>query len=678
MKILLITIFFALAHFIMDAQKNLPVYTGTDLGLTYTPEFSFFRIYAPSAVNVSLNFYKNGLPDKNTAANDLIEKVIMEKAEDGTWIYRAAGNRKGQFYTFQVTQPNSMINVEVPDPYSKAVGVNGLRAAVIDMKDTEPTDVGFQISDVGKNPVPEIRNPTDAVVYELHVRDASIATHSGIKNKGKFLGLTETHTKNIAGLSTGLDHIKELGVTHVHLLPCFDYYTVDETKCADPNYKKYNWGYDPMNYNVPEGSYSTDPYDPVTRIKEFKTLIQAMHAKGLRVVMDVVYNHTMFGEESNFNQIEPHYYYRFLPDGTFANGSGCKNETASEAPMMRKFMVESTAYWVKEYGIDGFRFDLMGLHDIETMNLISKTLHDIKPDILLYGEGWTAGDTPLQLEQRAVKAHVPQLDRIAAFSDDMRDGIKGSVFDGRDKGFASGKTGQEETIKFGVVAATQHPQVDYSRVNYSKQSWATEPFQCINYAECHDNHTLWDRLLNSNPNDDEPTRIKMHLLAQTIVLTAQGIPFLHAGTEFLRTKQGVENSYNSPDSINEMDWDRKTRYLNVFEYIKQIIALRKNHPAFRMPSTAMIAEKLIFRSPTTADNSPADNIVEYTIGEHANGDTWKNILVIYNGNNRDVTLQLPEGNWCVKLNGKTVDEKNKKNISKTVVVPAISAMVLVN
>ena len=670
MKILLITIFFAFAHFIMDAQNNLPVYTGTDLGLTYTPEFSFFRIYAPSAVNVSLNFYKNGLPDKNKPLIDLIESVKMEKSENGTWIYRAGGNRKGQFYTFQITRSNSMINAEVPDPYSKAVGVNGLRAAIIDMKETNVA--------ISHLPLANSYQPTDAIVYELHVRDASIADNSGIKNKGKFLGLTEIHTKNTAGLSTGLDHIKELGVTHVHLLPSFDYYTVDETKCDDPNYKKYNWGYDPMNYNVPEGSYSTNPFDPVTRIKEFKTLIQALHAKGLRVVMDVVYNHTMFGEESNFNQIEPHYYYRFLPDGTFANGSGCKNETASEAPMMQKFMVESTSYWVKEYDIDGFRFDLMGLHDIETMNLISKTLHDIKPDILLYGEGWTAGDTPLPLEQRSVKAHVPQLDRIAAFSDDMRDGIKGSVFDGRDKGFASGKTGQEETIKFGVVAATQHPQVDYSRVNYSKKSWATEPFQCINYAECHDNHTLWDRLLNSNPNDDEATRIKMHLLAQTIVLTAQGIPFLHAGTEFLRTKQGVENSYNSPDSINEIDWDRKTKYANVFEYIKQIITLRKNHPAFRMPSTAMIAEKLIFRSPMTVDNSPVDNIVEYTIGENANGDTWKNILVIYNSNNHDVTLQLPEGKWCVKLNGKTVDEKNKKSIAKTVVVPAISAMVLVN
>ena len=685
-KTALLFLYLAFTQVMMEAQNNLPIYTGTDLGLTYSPDFSFFRIYAPSAKNVTLRFYKNGHPNVNKA-DDIIETDEMQSSENGTWVYHAAGDRKGQYYTFQTTQQNATINAEVPDPYAKAVGVNGLRAAIIDLKDTKP-DIALKAN------LSPLKNKTDAILYELHVRDASIAINSGIKIKGKFLGLTESNTKNPEGLSTGLDHIKELGVTHVHLLPIFDYYTVDETQCNDPNYKKYNWGYDPMNYNVPEGSYSTDPYNPVTRIKEFKTLIQAMHAKGLRVVMDVVYNHTMFGEESNFNQIEPHYYYRYLPDGSFSNGSGCKNETASEQPMMRKFMIESTAYWVKEYDVDGFRFDLMGLHDIETMNLISKNLHSIKPEIILYGEGWTGGDTPLQFEQRSVKAHTPQLDRIAAFSDDMRDGAKGSVFDGRDKGFASGKNGMEETIKFGVVAATQHPQVDYSKVNYSKEPWAVEPFQCINYVECHDNHTLWDRLLNSNPNDDEATRIKMHKLAQTIVLTAQGIPFLHAGTEFLRTKKGVENSYNSPDDINELDWHRKTQYKSVFEFFKQIIALRKNHPAFRMPTTAMIQEKLKFidsyelLTPSretlkglkfkTKNSNPVSNIVMFTLGEHANGDTWKSILVIYNGNNREINLQLPVGKWQLKFNGQIVDEKNNKVISKNIIVPAISAMILAN
>ncbi len=688
-KTLFLTVCFLITNFMTDAQTGLPIYAGTDLGLTYSPSSSFFRIYAPSAKNVSLRFYKNATPNVNKS-DDIIETAEMQQAENGTWTFKATGDRKNQFYTFQITQQNGIINAEVPDPYAKAVGVNGLRAAVIDMSDTKP-DVNL------KSTLLPLKNKTDVILYELHVRDASIAVNSDIKNKGKFLGLTEINTKSVAGFSTGLDHIKELGVTHVHLLPIYDYYTVDETQCNDPNYKKYNWGYDPMNYNVPEGSYSTDPFNPVTRIKEFKTLVQAMHAKGLRVVMDVVYNHTMFGEESNFNQIEPHYYYRFLPDGKFSNGASCGNETASEQPMMRKFMVESTAYWVKEYDVDGFRFDLMGLHDIETMNLISKTLHDIKPEIILYGEGWTGGDSPLPPEKRSVKAHTLQLDRIAAFSDDMRDGAKGSVFDGRDKGFASGKIGMEETIKFGVVAATKHPQVDYSKVNYSKAPWAKEPFQCINYVECHDNHTLWDRLLNSNPNDDEATRIKMHELAQTIVLTAQGIPFLHAGTEFLRTKQGVENSYNSPDSINAIDWDRKMQYKKVFEFFKQIIALRKNHPALRMPTNAMIQEKLKFidcYELLSSSNEPPknntlklksenktliSNIVMYTLGEHANGDTWKNILVIYNGNNRDVDLQIPAGKWAVKLFGKVVNEKNKKSFKiNNVTVPAISAMILVN
>ena len=418
---------FCLAYSILfsaKAQKSIydsyPVYKGNDLGLTYSPKQSIFRIWSPTAEKAQIVFYKNG---------DGGEPTVLQECKDlnGTWIAKVPGDMKGKFYAFKVMINGKWLN-EVPDPYAKAVGVNGKRAMVVDLKETNPA--GWE-----KDKSPFFKNKTDAILYELHVRDASIAENSGIKNKGKFLGLTETGTKNAEGLSTGLDHIKELGVTHVHLLPSFDFNSVDESK---PDKPQYNWGYDPLNYNVPEGSYSTNPYDGVTRIKEFKQMVQAFHQNGLRVVMDVVYNHTGLTEDSNFNQLVPGYYYRQTKDGKFSNATACGNETASERPMMRKFMLESVLYWVKEYHIDGFRFDLMGVHDIETMNLISKELHKIKPDILLYGEGWTAGSSPLPDSLRALKKYAYKLDRIAVFSDDIRDGIKGSVFEHEDKGFASG------------------------------------------------------------------------------------------------------------------------------------------------------------------------------------------------------------------------------------------------
>ena len=401
----------------------------------------------------------------------------------------------------------------------------------------------------------------------MHVRDASIDENSGIKNKGKFLGLTEAGTKSSDGLSTGLDHLKELGVTHIHLLPCFDFNSIDESK---PDKPQYNWGYDPLNYNVPEGSYSTNPYDGVTRIREFKQLIETFHENGLRVVMDVVYNHTGLTENSNFNQLVPGYYYRQTADGKFSNATGCGNEVASEREMVRKFILESVKYWVKEYHVDGFRFDLMGVMDIQTMNLISKELHQLKPDILLYGEGWTAGSSPLPDSLHALKKYAYKLNHIAVFSDDIRDGIKGSVFERKDKGFVSGKPGLEETIKFGIVASCKHPQVDYSKVNYSKAPYAAEPDNTITYCECHDNNTLWDKLFLSATDATEEQRKEMQKLALSIVLTSQGIPFLHAGTEFLRSKKGVENSFESPDSINEIDWSLKAKNKDVFDYVKGI------------------------------------------------------------------------------------------------------------
>lgn len=604
------------------SYSNYPVYSGTDLGLTYSSKQSGFRIWSPPADNAQLLIYKEGLSD---SAGQIIQ---MKKSISGTWIAILPGDQKGKFYAFRVHINGRWLNA-VPDPYARAVGVNGKRAMIVDLKQTNPA--GW---DADKSP--SLKTATDAIIYELHIRDASIAANSGISNKGKFLGLTEKGTKNKEGLSTGLDHFKELGITHIHLLPFFDFNSVDETK---PDKPQYNWGYDPLNYNAPEGSYSTNPYDGISRIKELKQLIKTFHENGLGVIMDVVYNHTALTENSNFNQLVPGYYYRHTKDDKFSNATACGNETASEMPMMRKFMLESVLYWVKEYHVDGFRFDLMGVHDIKTMNLISKELHKIKPDILLYGEGWTAGSSPLPDSLRALKKNAYMLDHIAVFSDDIRDGIKGSVFEHSDKGFVSGRSGMEESIKFGVVASCQHPQVDYSKVNYSKAPYAAQPFNTVTYCECHDNHTLWDKLAISAKETSEKKRKEMQKLALSIVLTSQGISFLHAGTEFLRSKRGVENSFDSPDSINAIEWSLKTKNKDVFEYVKALIKMRKEHPAFRMNSAKQIADNIRFM-----ENLP-DGVVAYSINGKAVKDKWSNIFVVYNGNSTGIKLTLPEGKW---------------------------------
>jgi pullulanase len=633
-----ILIFLSVLYMQANAQIN-NYYSGSDLGLTYSSHQTKFKVWAPQAEAMKVKLYNADL------TGNAFDSIDMQKNTEGVWIGFRLGDLTGVFYTYQVKY-NGLWSKETTDPYAKAVGTNGQRAAILDPQKVNPA---YWFTD--KAPV--LKNKTDAIIYELHVRDASIALNSGIKNKGKFIGLTEIGTKNKEGLKTGLSHLVELGVTHVHLLPSFDYNSVNE---ALPKVAQFNWGYDPVHYNSPEGSYSTNAADPATRIKEFKGMVQAMHQQGLGVIMDVVYNHTALTAESNFNILAPGAYYRKRTDGSFSDGSGCGNETASDEPMFRKFMIESLLYWVNEYHVDGFRFDLMGLHDIETMNQISEAIHKIKPSCILYGEGWTAGGTPLAEEKRAVKKNAPQLNKIAVFSDDIRDAIKGSVFDHKDNGFASGKTGLEESIKFGVVASTQHPQVDYAKVNYSKAAYATEPSQTISYAECHDNHVLWDRLTNSNANNTEEERRQMHKLALSIVLTAQGIPFLHAGTEFLRTKFNVENSYNSSDSINQIDWKLKSINKDVFEYVKGLIAIRKKHPAFRLTNTNAIQQHLKFLNISTK------NIVAYTINGKAVGDSWKTIAVIYNGNNTSNTVTLPEGNWKVAVSNNKIIKANEQCI----------------
>lgn len=630
--IVFVLLFASLTHSTAQ-QSKIPyqVYKGSDLGLTYSQKASTFKIWAPTATAAKLNLYKSDMG--GTASRS----IQMSSGENGIWLITIPENLKNNYYTFQVFIDN-VWSEEVVDPYAKACGTNGLRAQVVDLNETNP--IGW-----AKDRSPNFstsNKQTDAIIYELHVRDASIHESSGIKNKGKFLGLAELGTKNSAGQFTGLSHIKELGVTHIHLLPFYDYNSVDETKAAT----QYNWGYDPVHYNIPEGSYSTNPSDGKVRIKELKELIKTMHSNGLRIIMDVVYNHTALTKNSNFNILVPNYYYRKRADGSFSDASGCGNETASDQAMFRKFMIESVVYWVKEYHIDGFRFDLMGVHDIETMNLISDTLHKLKPSIVLYGEGWTSGGSTLPEEKRAIKKNAAQLNGIAVFSDDMRDGIKGSVFNINDRGFATGNIGNSESVKFGIVAAGNHPQINYNQVNYSKAPYTTGPAGLINYADCHDNNILWDKIELSFKDASIIERTKMHELAYAIVLTAQGASFLHAGTEFLRTKNGVENSFDKGDIVNGINWDLKTKNIGTYQFIKNVIKIRRTHPAFRMQSAQQIANHLRFEN-----NQPA-GIIAYTINGAAVGDTWKKIWVAYNGSQTSQTLTLPKGSWKIGLSGK--------------------------
>jgi pullulanase len=633
-----------------------PVYEGNDLGYVYAPTATEFKLWSPPAEAVQLKLFSQGL------GGAALKTIQLKKGSQGVWSTRISGDQKGKYYAFQVKINGAWLQ-EVTDPYAVATGANGKRGLILDLQQTNPPGWAYDTK-------PKLQSPTDMLIYELHIRDLSSHASSGIAHKGKYLGLTETKTKSPEGLTTGLDHLKELGITHVHLLPVFDFKSIDETKPYDPNV--FNWGYDPQNYNTPEGSYSTNAANGAVRIKEFKQMVLALHQKGIRLIMDVVYNHTGDTEQSNFNQLVPGYYFRQNNEGGFSNASACGNETASERPMMRKFLIQSVLHWVKEYHVDGFRFDLMGIHDIETMNAISKAVHAVDPTIFLYGEGWTAGGSPLADGLRALKINTKKLDHIAAFSDDMRDGIRGNVFNTTEKGFASGRPGLKESVKFGIVASTYHPDVDYNQVNYSKAPWADEPYQTITYTSCHDNHTLWDRLSITNPEDTEKDRINMYKLATTMVLTSQGVPFLHAGTEMLVTKQGYENSYNSPDSINQLNWSRKFQYKAEYDYIRTLIYMRKIHPAFRMRSSQMIREHLKFVE------TGNENVVAYLILNNANGDSWNTIAVMFNGSNEPQGVFLPESNWNIVLNGEKVELNGTlgKFRSTTVMVPAYSATIL--
>jgi pullulanase len=638
--------------------------------VSYTPESTTFKLFAPGdAKKVRLRLYQKGIDGKAQ------KTVNLTKAGEDLWTVIVKGDLMGKFYTFDVGLG------ECPGVFAKAVGVNGKRGAIIDLKKTDPE--GW-VSD--RRPV--TKSPADLVVYEMHHRDFSIA-REGAKYPGKFLALTEPWA---------IDHLKTLGVNAVHILPSYDYGSVDETRLSD---NKYNWGYDPVNYNVPEGGYSTDPYQPEVRIREFKTMVKALHDAGIRVILDVVYNHTYDIEHSNFQRTYPDYYYR-----VGSNGSGCGNETASERPMMRKFMIESVKYWINEYHIDGLRFDLMGCHDIETMNLIRKAVDEIDPTIFIYGEGWSAGACALPNEELGMKANIPQMPGIAAFSDEIRDALRGPFSDDTKTGWLGLTTTQttqttfsaestddspssekelsklselsskkellslKESLKFGIAGAIAHPQVDMTKVNYSKEPWAVEPTQMMSYVSCHDDMCLVDRLKASIPGIGEEELIRLDLLAQTAVFTSQGVPFMLSGEELLRTKQGVHNSFESPDSINHLDWTNKTKYPQVFAYYKNLIALRQHHPAFRLGSADLVRKHLEFLE-------TPEQVVAYRLKNYAGRDDWRNIIVILNAGKTDMEVDIPEGNYTVVCCDGVINENGLDTLKGSkAIVDAQTALIL--
>lgn len=630
------------------------VYTGNDLGAVYSPKMTRFKVWAPEAESVKLNLYKQGEGD------NLIDQHIMKKSANGTYVFEKQGDCNGIYYTYTVV--NHGEEQEAVDPYTKAAGVNGQRGMVINLAKTNPQ--GFEM-DGYRNP----EHITDAIIYEGSVRDFTMDESSGVFHNGKFLGLTEANTTNHFGEATALDYISGLGVTHVQILPAFDFETVDEK-----NQKaQYNWGYDPDNYNVPEGSYAVSPYDGAVRIQEMKQMVLALHSRGIGVIMDVVFNHTYRRDDSNLQKIVPGYYYRSDETG-YTNGSGCGNEVASDRPMVQKLIVDSLIYWAKEYHIDGFRFDLMGVLDIDTMNVIAERLKEIRPDIYLYGEGWNGGPSSLAEEKRAFKASAKKMPGIGMFNDDIRDTIKGSVFYDDHLGFVNGGTHLENALRYGITGAVAHPQVDYDA--YGSKPWAKEPGQSINYVSCHDNYTLWDKLSVSCPEASEEKKKAMNRLCAAIVFTSQGVPFIQAGEEFLRSKplpekKGfAENSYNMPDAVNSIKWDNIHEYPDMIAYYKGLMALRKAHPVFRMQSEAEMTQNLCFLSDTP------ENVVAYLLKGKGADDTPENILVIFNGNDEEILYNLPEGKWKILVDDKTAGADGKKNISEKVDVEPLSALVL--
>lgn len=618
---------------IYESFDAYPVRKGSLSEMEYTPSVTSFHLWSPNADEVRLMLYEEA------EGGHAFQTHHMQLGDDGTWHVDVNEDLKGKFYAFNVKMQDEWLG-DTPGLFAKAVGINGHRGAIIDMVQTNPT--GWE-----NDRKPVLRSVADVVVYEMHHRDFSIDASSGIEHKGQFLALTEQGTQSPEGLATGIDHLKELGVTHVHLLPSYDYASIDEHTFKDSHY---NWGYDPQNYNVPDGSYATDPTQPVTRIMEFKQMVQALHQAGIRVVLDVVYNHTYNAATSAFEKTVPGYFYRMKPDGTFANGSGCGNETASNRPMMRKFMVESVLYWMREYHLDGFRFDLMGIHDIATMNEIRQEAQKLDPQVLIYGEGWAAETPQYAADSLAMKANIARMPGIAAFCDEMRDGLRGPWDDDKKGAFLAGFPGHEESIKFGIVGAISHPQVKMDEVNYSNKAWAQEPVQMMSYVSCHDDMCLVDRLRTSVTDLKGNDLEKLDMLAQTAVLTSQGIPFIFAGEEVMRDKKFVHNSFQSPDSVNAINWHNKAKYQWVFNYYKGLIAMRKHHPAFRLGSAELVRQHLEFLP------VEGSGVVAFRLKDHAGGDAWDNIIVVLNAHRETAKIEVPEGKYVAVVKDGWVNE----------------------
>ena len=625
-------------------------YTGDDLGATWSEKETSFRVWAPTAESVTLNFYENG----NGYEDNLTEQLEMTPDVNGTWVATKSGDLRGVYYTYSVIIDG--VKKEACDPYARTTGVNGERAMVINLEETNPE--GW---DSDTNPHAD-EGINDAGIYELHVRDLSTNKDSGITNVGKYLGLTETGTTTSTGISTGLDHIKELGITHLHLLPIYDFGSVNETHSFG---NLFNWGYDPVNYNVPEGSYSTDPFNGEVRVKELKQTVKALHDNDISVVMDVVYNHVYSASSFCFNKIVPDYFSRIDDGGAYSNGSGCGNDTASERSMVKKYIVDSVCYWADEYHIDGFRFDLVGLLDTETVNEIVEEVHKDHPDVIFYGEGWTM-NTAVTKDgyTMATQLNSAETPKFAYFNDTIRDGLKGSVFDDLDTGYASGKTNMEEVI---------------TRCFMGADTWCPSPSQTINYASCHDNLTLYDHLQTARPDADEATLIKMNNLAATVYMTAEGIPFMQAGEEMLRTKARGDgtfdsNSYSSGDDINCLKWNdlENDAYAQVFEYYKGLIAFRKAHGALRLSTPEDVASTV-----TPVEGLDA-NVVAFDIQGGINGETADELFIIFNANEAETTVTLPDGDWNVYINGEKAGTEVLETITgKSATVAPISAMALV-
>lgn len=609
--------------------------------ITYTKRSTTFALVAQKAQSVNLNIYAEGIGGKP------VKTVAMRKGEKGVWKAVVKGDLKGRFYTFNVKQDGKMLG-ETPGLFAKAVGVNGKRGAIIDMAATNPE--GWE-SDRALGYA-----PTDFIVYESHNRDFSVSRKEA-RYPGKFMALTEPWA---------IEHLKSLGVTAIHLLPSFDYASVDEEHLDRP---QFNWGYDPLNYNVPEGSYSTNPFKPEVRVKEFKQMVKALHDAGIAVILDVVYNHTMDIQNSNFQRTNPDVFYRKNDKGEYSDGSGCGNETASENPLMRQYMIESFKYWADEYHLDGFRVDLMGIHDIATMNLIREAL---PKNVLIYGEGWSAGSCAYPVEKLAMKANIYQMPGIAAFSDEMRDAIRGPFSDDHQSAFLAAKPGHQESIKAGIVGCIEHPQVDYSKVNYSKKPWAAEPTQMMAYVSCHDDLCLVDRLKASIPGIGTDELIRLDLLAQTAVFTSQGVPFMLSGEEMLRDKKGVHNSFKSPDSINQLPWDNMQKYPQVFAYYQGLIALRKAHPAFRLGSAELVRKHLEFLP-------VEEGLVAFRLKDNAGGDAWRDIYVVLNANKYACMVDVPEDAYTsVVAAGKVNLDGIRSTTTSKLEVPAQSALIVHN